>query len=413
MENKENSNYDARLERFNNTVSQKKADRVPMIPWNFHFFPSRVNGMSNKDAMNDHKRYYGYLKDVVLEYDFDMAPSSSVYPAPTWEALGMTTWKWPGHGLADDRPFQYVETEVMKAEEYDQFLENPEVFTARELFPRTAAALAPLAMFPPLHWYFNFPYLMGPFFGMPQFAEMLDSLKTLGEEWNRHSEVSIGCYVELAELGYPKSYGSVGFTAYDTVGIWLRGNKGTMTDMYRHPEKLLKAIDICSVQQTQLSIIQCQMSGNPRVSLFAYRGADGFMTDAHFEKFFWPSFVKQINDILEAGFMPMPFFEGDWTGRLKYLSQLPKGKFPMHFDRIDRKAASEALGDDYCFWGNTPVSLMEHGTPQEVEDDVKELIDMFAGRGGLIVDSAGAVTDDAKPENVEAMVEATRKYGKG
>jgi uroporphyrinogen-III decarboxylase len=49
---------------------------------------------------------------------------------------------------------------------------------------------------------------------------------------------------------------------------------------------------------------------------------------------------------------------------------------------------------------------------QDVEEDVKELIDMFAGKGGVIIDSAGAVTDHSKPENVAAMVEATRKYGK-
>ena len=45
------------------------------------------------------------------------------------------------------------------------------------------------------------------------------------------------------------------------------------------------------------------------------------------------------------------------------------------------------------------------------EDDLKELIDMFAGKGGLIIDSAGAITDNAKPENVVAMVAATHKFG--
>jgi len=362
--------------------------------------------------MKDHVTYYSYLKDMVLEYDFDMAPASSVYPGPTWDALGLTTWLWPGHGLADDQTFQFLEKEIITQEEYDQFIGNPEVFTARTIFPRIASTLEPLGMLPPINWYFNFPYLLGPFFGMPQFSEMLDNLKKLGEEWNRHAGVVAGCYAELENLGYPKSYGSVGFTAFDTVSIWLRGIKGTMIDMYRNPDKLLAAIDICAEQQTQLSIIQCQISGNPRVSLFVYRGADGFMNEDQFEKFFWPSFVKQMDDILEAGFMPMPFFEGDWSGRLSYIKQLPKGKFPLHFDRIDREAAAKELGDDFCFWGNIPVSLMEHGTPKDVEDDVKELINLFAGNGGLIIDSAGCLTDHTKPENLVAMIKAAHKYGK-
>lgn len=412
MTEKKSPQYKKRLKRFEDAVSLKKPDRIPVIPWNVHFFPAIVNGMSNKDAMNDHETFYEHLKNVVLEYDFDMAPACSVYPAPTWKALGVTTWKWPGHGLPDDRTFQYAEREIMKEEEYDQFLESPEIFTLREIFPRTATTLAPIAMLPPIHWYFNFPYLMGPFFGAPPFVEMLEGLLELGKEWNRHAEVVGAAYEELEEKGYPKSYGSIGFAAFDTVGIWLRGNKGTMIDMYRNPDKLLAAIDICNVQQTQLSIVQCQISGNPRVSLFVYRGADGFMNDEQFEKFFWPSFKQQVDDILAAGFMPMLFFEGDWTSRLKYIAQLPKGKFPLHFDRIDRKATAEALGDDYCFWGNIPVSIMEHGTPEDVEADVKELIDLFAGNGGLIIDSAGAITDHSKPENVATMVEAVHKYGK-
>jgi len=48
------------------------------------------------------------------------------------------------------------------------------------------------------------------------------------------------------------------------------------------------------------------------------------------------------------------------------------------------------------------------GTPQQVTDDVKELIDTFADNGGLIIDSTLGIPDEAKYENVQAMTEATR-----
>ena len=403
--------YEARMKRFNDTLSLRKPDRVPVIPWNFHFFPSKQSGMSNKDAMTDHESYYEALTEQTLKYQFDMAPASSIYPSPTWLALGMKSWKLPGDGVPDDRPFQFLEREVMKAEEYDKFLSDPEGFTARVIFPRTASLLEPLEMLPPLHWFFNFPYLLGPFLGMAPFATMLEGLVKVGQEWNRHEHAVSKCYGALEQMGYPKTYGSVGFTAFDTVAIWLRGHRGTMLDMYRNPDKLLAAIEICNAMQTQLSIIQCQVSGNPRVSLFVYRGADGFMSDAQFEKFFWPSLRAEIDTILAAGLTPMPFFEGDFTPRLKYIAELPKGKVPIHFDRVDRDQARRFLAGRNCFWGNIPVSLMEHGTPQQVQDDVKRLIDAFGADCGLIIDSAGAITDDAKPENVAAMVEAVHKYG--
>jgi uroporphyrinogen-III decarboxylase len=46
-----------------------------------------------------------------------------------------------------------------------------------------------------------------------------------------------------------------------------------------------------------------------------------------------------------------------------------------------------------------------------VEDDVKELIDTF-GNTGLIIDGSVGTPDEARVENVQAMTDATRKYGK-
>jgi hypothetical protein len=119
-------------------------------------------------------------QEQVLKYEFDMAPACSVYPAPTWAALGLKTWKWPGDGLADDRIFQFVEQEVMAAEEYDQFLSDPDGFTARTIFPRTASLLEPLAMLPPLYWYFNFPTCSGR--SQDAAFVMLEGLVTVGQE---------------------------------------------------------------------------------------------------------------------------------------------------------------------------------------------------------------------------------------
>jgi len=46
----------------------------------------------------------------------------------------------------------------------------------------------------------------------------------------------------------------------------------------------------------------------------------------------------------------------------------------------------EILGDIVCFRGNVPSSLLYAGTPQQVTDYVKELIDVVGKGGGLRVD---------------------------
>ena len=411
METNNRNNYESRLRRYNNSVSLTEPDRVPVIPESFHFFPAIHAGMSYKEAMHDHQRYYDALKQAVIKYDFDMAPASGVYSAQTWEALGMKKWKWPGNGIPDDRPFQFQETEIMTDEEYDDFLLNPDGFTFRILWPRIAKELEPLTIFSPLYYNFNTPDYLGQYFSNPAIVKTLDTLKALGVAWAEHSRIKRNCYQELESLGYPKTYDGIIFPPFDVLSVWLRGNKGTFTDMFRCPDKLLAVVDLFTEMQIQSGIAQAEDSGNPRVIIFAYRGAGGFMSKQHFEKFYWPGLQKLINGLIDKNVNPILFFEGDATPRLPYLAELPKGKVPIHFDWVDRKEAKKYISQTNCFWGNIPVSIMEYGTTQQIEDEVKELIDLFAPGGGLIIDSSSAITDHAKPENVEALVKAVHIHG--
>ena len=119
------------------------------------------------------------------------------------------------------------------------------------------------------------------------------------------------------------------------------------------------------------------VTGIPRQFIPMHKGAGGFMSNEQFGRFYWPTFKALIEECVAAGITPMPLFEGDYTPRLEFLAELPPGKVAAHFDRVDRKKFKEVCGDVLCFWGNVPSSLLVTGTPQQVKDDVKELIDLF------------------------------------
>ncbi len=57
-----------------------------------------------------------------------------------------------------------------------------------------------------------------------------------------------------------------------------------------------------------------------------------------------------------------------------------------------------------------PGALITTGTPQDMDDYVRQLIEDVAGPGGFILGS-GIVHRRAKTECVKAMIEAGRKYG--
>ena len=96
----------AREQRFNDIVALKRPDRVPVIPLVTQYFPTRIQGVSNRDAGYDHAVRFRCLRDATLRFDWDWAPMTGVLPSPSLEALGATQVRWPGGDLSDDAPFQ-------------------------------------------------------------------------------------------------------------------------------------------------------------------------------------------------------------------------------------------------------------------------------------------------------------------
>jgi uroporphyrinogen-III decarboxylase len=60
--------------------------------------------------------------------------------------------------------------------------------------------------------------------------------------------------------------------------------------------------------------------------------------------------------------------------------------------------------------GNVPASLLQTGTAQEVKDYCKKLIDDIGTGGGFILAPRSSI-DEAKPENIRAMLDFTKEYG--
>ena len=95
---------------------------------------------------------------------------------------------------------------------------------------------------------------------------------------------------------------------------------------------------------------------------------------------------------------------------MEIIKDVPKGKVIWGFDATDMAQAKKILGDVACITGNVPLSLLELGTPAEVKDNVRKLIDTAGKNGGYIMMN-GAVIDKAKIENVKAMIDFTKQYG--
>jgi uroporphyrinogen-III decarboxylase len=175
------------------------------------------------------------------------------------------------------------------------------------------------------------------------------------------------------------------------------------------PEKLIEVTEKLLPIMLQIGL-GAKSRGHTRVFIPLHKGLDGFMSPDQFNTFYWPTLRRLIIDFIEEGLNPFVLWEGDCTSRLETIGDIPAGKAVYWFERTDIFKAKEILGNTVCIRGNVPLSIMCTGTPEDVKAYCKKLIDIVGGGGGFIMDCS-TVLDDAKPENVKAMIDFTKEYG--
>lgn len=72
------------------------------------------------------------------------------------------------------------------------------------------------------------------------------------------------------------------------------------------------------------------------------------------------------------------------------------------------------FGKDLVFWGGgvDTQTTLNNGTPEEVRDVVKRVLDIMAPGGGFVFAPVHNIQDDVTPENFWAMWETLQEYGK-
>jgi uroporphyrinogen-III decarboxylase len=408
--------YKERVRMVKDVVQLKKPARVPVCP-NVGFYPFAYTGVTPEEAMYDYDKLGYALKNYHQDFQPDSLSSAPIYgPGKVFEMLDYKLYRWPGHGVPTTTPYQCIEAEYMKADEYDQFIMDPSNFFMRSYLPRIFGALGPWGMLAPFTDILELPFIGGFMVpvGIPPVQEAFKKLIEAGQasmEWIQ-SALAIDGYT-ISNLGIPPLIGGFTKAPFDTLGDTLRGTRAIMLDMYRQPKKLLAALDRLVPIAIEMGVRSTTTNKNPIAFIPLHKGADGFMSNQDFKTFYWPTLKAVILGLIQEGVVPYLFVEGGYNQRLDIIADpdIPKGTTIWIFDQSDMKEVKKRFTGWACFGGNVPVSLLKAATPEIVTDCVKELIDSVGQDGGYIL-STGAVLDDAKAENLHAMIDTGKEYGK-
>lgn len=405
--------YKGRVALYRDAIQMKKApERIPVCPA-AGSFPIEYAGISWYEAMYD----YGKLGRAWEKYHDDFNPDGFhapriIPPGKALEILGLKLYRWAGSGLRQDQEYQFVEGEYMTALEYPDLIDDPTGFFLNTYFPRIFGELGPLQKMPSMPPINELPVIPSGLMsaGMPDVKNAFAKLGMAGNEVHKWlAEVN---KAGSAVMGKGCPAFAAGFTKapFDVLGDSLRGTRGVLMDMYRHPDELLEACERITPFMIRSGVAACRAAGHLMPFIPLHKGADTFMSEAQFKTFYWPTLRKLIVGLVNEGMVPQLFAEGAYNKRLELIDDLPKGTVVWWFDATDMAMAKKTVGRNNCIAGNVPLDILCTGTPDDVTSYCKTLIDTAGKDGGFILTS-GAGVQGAKAENVRAMIDFSKMYG--
>ena len=388
--------YAERLKRYVTAMRNEKPDMIPIRPFVAEF-TAKYAGYTCQEVAHDFEKAFVAARKCAADFDWDAVVGNMVY---VWtgltQAIGLTYYGVPGIDISPDIGFQYIEPSeekaFMKPDEYDQLIEDPTGFLFNVWLPRVSADVS--AMGEPTSYRNNLSFLKG---GMA----MLNYFNSFGRQ---NELLRTGSGTVSAISGILKA-------PFDIIADKLRGYLGLVTDVMERPDKVLAACEALMPHLLHVALSGADPEKNVPIGFWMHRGCVPFVSQKHFEKFYWPTLKPIIEEIWAHGHQVLFYAEGDWNAHLNAFAELPEKSIVYHVDNADIFEVHKTIGQKFCISGGIANWLLSNGTPDEVRDCCRKVIDGVAGDGGYIMDASAIVQDDAKVENIKAMTDFTREYG--
>lgn len=379
--------YEQRLQRFDDTLSRKIPDRVPVIPnmgtWMYHAAGVSIKKAFTEDA-NEIFKAAKYLNDNI-PMDGLMSTSNTL-PLRVANNIG------EGIYVVDDKGVQIKGSHghLMEPQEYPLLAQDPMKFFANVLIPRKFDI-------------FNAPI-----------EKKVDIIKQAYWDNIEYMKYNAGVNARIEnELGLPLIVRGTNFMSPDVVLDYLRDFVGISLDVRRHSDELLAAC--MSLYDFIIEMFDDTATPPSRKILFSPLHLPTYLRPKDFQKLYLPFLQKYIQKMgVERGYSLYFFMENDWMPYLDMVGTLPAhAKVLGLFEKGDLVEIKKRVGDQMVIMGGMPVELLLLGTKDQVIDKCKELLDTLAPGGNYIfsTDKTLLTMADGTPENVIAACEYIATHG--
>ena len=388
--------YAQRLNRYVTAMRNEKPDMVPIRPLVAELTAVHA-GYTCQQVTHEYDYALKAARQCALDFDWDAVVCNMVY---VWtgltQAIGLKYYGIPGIHIEPNVGFQYREPAeddaFMKADEYDHLIDDPTGFLYNVWLPRVSAEI--VAPGQPATYRHNLALVKGGMAMMQYFGALGHQNQLLREQ----------CGTVSAIAGILKA-------PFDIIADKLRGYIGLVMDMHTQPDKVLAACEALVPHLTHVALTTADPARQVPVGFWMHRGCVPFINHQQFQSHFWPTLRPIVEELWANGHQTLFYAEGKWNAHLDTFAELPDQSIVYHVDQDDIFEAHRKIGHKFCLSGGIPNRLLSFGTPEEVRECCRRVIEGVAGDGGYIMDAGAIMQNDTKVENLRAMTQATRQYG--
>jgi hypothetical protein len=378
----EKSLQNERNQLFRDIHQGKKPARVPITAGISVEAALETLGYSLKRELYSPEKVFEAAEEMARRFDSDTLPTMPFTQAAVFRYVDQKFMQPGADGF-----FQHPNIAPLEYDEYPEFIKDPFEFIVKKIQPRVFGILQEDPELGHVKIKIARDVVASKFVGMGE---------TLVQKYQR-ANVEAHC----ALLWAP----------FDFIADYIRSFSTILVDMKRNPQWVLDACD--AVLEYEIR----QIKNTPRrgeIPIIGYPlHMPPYMRPAEVEKFWWPSFKKLIIATQEAGFVPSIYCEHNWDPLLYLLNDLP-GTVMIGFEASNLKLVAQTVSTRHIFSNGFPSILLKTGTKEQCVDEAKRVIDEIAGGGNYIfaTNKPAIRGADFKTENLQAVIECLKEYGK-
>ena len=210
----------------------------------------------------------------------------------------------------------------------------------------------------------------------------------------------------LRKMGVEPLVGTACYPTFDQLSL-IRSFEEFIMDLYEEPELVKEVLAKATDENISSTLANAKRFPVDRIQVYAMRSDANSVSPDLFDEFVKGPLFKMIRAFHDAGYRTVLHCDGNWLPILDRFLELPVSCVSFEFDGVtDIRKAFDVVGGHHSMRGDVPAAMLAFGKSDEVAEYCDSLVSDLGMKGGFILGTGCELSMDAKPENIQALMNA-------